>query len=107
MYQEHVTLMSFLYWIYPITRGSILSHMIGHVYQNGHTKLGSEWRTIESFIIQTPPRSVCWADININNGIVTVLGTDSLNDVSCAGKDTYIVEKISGRECEVKGFHDS
>ena len=36
-----------------------------------------------------------------------MLGTDSLNDVSCAGKDTYIVEKISGRECEVKGFHDS
>ena len=35
------------------------------------------------------------------------MGMDSHADVSCAGKDAYIVEKLAGRVCEVKGFHDS
>ena len=35
------------------------------------------------------------------------LGIGSHADVSCAGKDAHILSQISGRKCEVKGFHDS
>ena len=37
----------------------------------------------------------------------SLLGIDSHADVSCAGKDARILSHISGRKCEVKGFHDS
>ena len=36
-----------------------------------------------------------------------IIGIDSHADVSCAGKDAYIVSTLTGRVCEVKGFHDS
>ena len=32
---------------------------------------------------------------------------DTHADLSCAGMDAYILERLDGRLCEVRGFHDS
>jgi len=37
----------------------------------------------------------------------SVLGMNSHADISCAGKDAWVILWLEGRTCEVKGFHDS
>ena len=50
---------------------------------------------------------ICKSKISMEGNSGTVLGMDTHADVSCAGRDAYIIERIDGRVCEVRGFHDS
>ena len=60
-----------------------------------------------SVSINFPANRVCGTKLSYPRNTGSVLGMDTHADVSCAGKDAYILETLEGRLCEVRGFHDS
>ena len=107
MYQLYVTITMIAYGIYFTTRDFVRELILERTSKSVH-ELVRDWWRVKSLTIQfTASGRVCKADIHSMSGVGSVIGMDSHADVSCAGKDAYIVEKLAGRVCEVKGFHDS
>ena len=64
------------------------------------------WLRIHSISINFPANEVCKTKLSKFRNTGSVLGMDTHADVSWAGMDAYILEKLDGRLCEVRGFHD-
>ena len=77
----------------------------GGTYGAGDTGIPN-WLKIHSILINFPAKMVCKAKLSRLRNTGSVLGMDTHADVSCAGMDAYILERLDGRLCEVRGFHD-
>ena len=91
----------------------IRASIVFFIFGNFLAPTGREVRNFSAFSVINDKTgktsySVCGSNgTMLPYGKCSTMGVDSHADVSCAGKDTYVVSELSGRMCEVKGFHDS
>ena len=106
MYDLYRTVLMTIRHIGFTIESAILGLVAGSTYGGKGTgtsnKLG-----ICSVSIDFPANKICGTKLSHYGATGSVLGMDTHADVSCAGKDAYILEHLDGRMCEVRGFHDS
>ena len=106
MHETYQTILSVVRHICFTTGSAILGFVTGGTYGGEDTGIFNRLE-IYSISINFPANMVCKTKVSHSRATGSVLGMDTHADVSCAGIDAYILEKLDGRLCEVRGFHDS